>query len=163
MHKHDLALRIRFRAGRENLTRVRSLVETLLGGAPGGTFHTEDIDEIVLGLQECLANVARHACPGDREPMVHLSVGVSDGCFRARVTDRGREFDPEAVPPPDLANPRDNGYGLFLLRSTMDRVRFTRRGRVNRVEFERRGRATPPDADAVPGESSVKSSAHQGR
>ena len=134
----DLSLRLRFRAVRANLNRVRAQVEVFLAGAASGAFSVEDVDEIVLALSECLSNAARHAA-GDDDPVAHLFATVRDGVFHARLRDQGRPFDPAAIPDPDPHQPKEGGYGLFLLRHTMDDVRWYRRGRSNVVEFERRG------------------------
>ena len=63
MSHEELSLRIRFQAERANLSRVRSLIDAFLDGAPPGVFSREDASEIALALQECLSNSARHACP----------------------------------------------------------------------------------------------------
>lgn len=139
-HPRRLDLRLRF-AGRENLARVRALVASLLREDTHGPFAGDEIDEIVLGLQEVLTNVLRHAYGGDPAGRVDLRVVVRGGRFLARVRDRGQPVRPEALglrtPPADA----ETGRGLMLVRGTMDRVRYGRRGHVNFVHLERRAKA----------------------
>ncbi len=139
MDATDLSLRVRFRAVRGSLARVCALVETLLAGDPSGAFTREDVAEILLAVQEAVSNASRHACQEKREAEVELLAWIRRGRCRLRLRDWGEAFDPEAVPAPDPERPREHGYGLYLLRRTMDRVRWSRRGRCNVLFLERRG------------------------
>ena len=44
------------------------------------------------------------------------------------VFDRGKGFDPDAVPVPDAEGLQEGGYGVFIMKQAMDRVE-TRRDR----------------------------------
>jgi anti-sigma regulatory factor (Ser/Thr protein kinase) len=146
MPDSTFSLRLRFRAEKRDLLRVRASVGALLRAAGVG-FSEEDVAEILLGLHECLTNVARHSHQRDRgdsgAPIVGLHVALRRGRFVARVSERGRPYAPPGIAAPD--QPREHGNGLFLLGSTMDRVRHLRRGRRNVVVLERAPRrATVP-------------------
>ncbi len=136
MSADRFSVRIRFRAARVTLARVRAVVETLLDGDGQDWFSLDDRTDILVGIQECLSNVTRHACP-DGDPLVDLRVWLENGRFFARLRDRGCPFDPQSVPPPDPERPREHGYGLLLLRRTMDHVSWERRGSTNVVHLER--------------------------
>lgn len=140
MSADRFSVRIRFRAARVTLARVRAVVESVLVAEGEGRFSAEDRKDILVGIQECLSNVTRHACPNG-DPIVDLRVWLDGGRFFARLRDRGRPFDPADVPPPDPERPREHGYGLILLRRTMDHVSWERRGQTNVVHLERGPRA----------------------
>lgn len=140
MPRRRLDLRLRF-AGRENLARVRSLVASLLREETDVPFCADEVDEIVLGVQEILTNVLRHAYADDPAGRVDLRVVVFGGRFLARVRDRGRPVRADALAMRQPAVDAEAGRGLMLVRRTMDRVRYGRRGQVNFVHLERRAKA----------------------
>lgn len=81
-------------------------------------------------LAEALANAIAY---GNRlDPRRHVSVRVEAGreAVRIYVTDDGDGFDPAAVPNPTLPAylEREDGRGLFVLRSLVDRVDFNEKG-----------------------------------
>lgn len=137
MNQHDFSVRIRLRAAGDGLVRVRSVVRSVLCTAGGGAFTGEDVEDVLLGLQEALSNVARHAYPTGEAPLVELCAWTRNGRFYASLRDRGRPFiDGERAP---VARPAEHGYGLLLLDRTMDQVRRRRRGRKNVLLLVRNG------------------------
>ena len=129
----DVSVRLSFQATRENLPRVRAVVEAALENDPGGSFSREEREEILLGVQEALSNISRHG--GD--PQTKLSFHIGNGRFQARLSDQGEAFDPGDVKLPDLECPPEHGYGLILLKRTMDRIRYERRNGRNLLRLER--------------------------
>jgi anti-sigma regulatory factor (Ser/Thr protein kinase) len=128
-------VRLRFPAHRERLARARDLVRAALAADPSGAFTGEDMDEILLGLQESLSNASRH----NPDPLVELSFWIRAGRFHACLRGRGPAFDPDQVRPPDEDHPAEHGYGLLLLKRTMDRVRYRRVGSWNLLRLVRAG------------------------
>ena len=57
--------------------------------------------------------------------------------LRLTVQDEGASYDPARVPPPDFVHPRDGGYGLHLMRSTMSKVAYSKRGTRNVLVMEK--------------------------
>lgn len=133
----DLELRIRFPPATANLAGIRTLVEALFSSPAACGFHREVIDEILIAIQETLSNICRHADPLGLLQEIDLHCHLIDDLFRARIEHRGEAFHPEQIPEPDPAEPRDRGYGLFLVRQTMDRVSFLRQGERNVIILER--------------------------
>lgn len=81
-------------------------------------------------LAEALANAIAY---GNRlDPSRHVRVRVEAGreAVRIAVTDDGDGFDPAAVPDPTLPAhlEREDGRGLYVLRSLVDRVDFNEKG-----------------------------------
>ncbi len=143
-----MSVRIRFDAAGASLARVRAIVESMLATDGRARFRREEIDEILLGLQESLTNVARHAYPKSDPALVELLVTVEQGRFRASIAHRGRGFEAPAPNPQRAANePRPSGYGLLLIDRTMDRVAHRRRGRKNLVRLSRA--ITPAEPEPI--------------
>ncbi|MFH0945667.1 MAG: ATP-binding protein [Planctomycetota bacterium] len=142
----DVKVRLCFQATRENLPRVRALVEAALENDPSGSFSREERKEILLGIQEALSNTSRHG----GNPAAKLSFQIGNRRFEARLSDQGDAFDPSAVKLPDPEYPPEHGYGLILLRRTMDRIRFERRNGRNLLLLERTARGHPPRNGSSP-------------
>mgnify|MGYP001614335402 CR=1 FL=1 len=149
MHPDGFTVRIRFNASGVSLARIRAVVETLLLTEGSGTFRRDEIDEMLLGLQESLTNVARHAYPSGDPAMVELLVRADGGRFQARIRDRGREFERRAAESRPSSPPRESGYGLFLMNRTMDRVAYRRRGGTNFTRLERRSKSVDPEPISI--------------
>ncbi|PLV56848.1 anti-sigma regulatory factor [Thermotoga sp. SG1] len=80
--------------------------------------------EIVLG--ELLANVIKHTYKGDETKKIIVSYVVKDGAFYILVRDFGDPVDPTRLKPipPDLKNPREGGYGLYIIHQVVDDIKI---------------------------------------
>ncbi|MYA42452.1 MAG: ATP-binding protein [Gemmatimonadetes bacterium] len=83
-----------------------------------------------VGLTEALSNAILYGNGGDPQKRVRVELRVRSGEVRARVTDEGKGFDPDAVPDPRLPEniPRPDGRGIFLMRALMDEVHYNELG-----------------------------------
>lgn len=138
MAKSDFEVRMLFRSRADARARVRSVVESLLSGERTSAFTRDDVEEILLAIQECLSNIARHAYAGAERP-VELTISVGPDGFRAAICDQGRAPRAEDLVARDPSGAAAGGRGLYLLRQTMDRIEFGREGSRN-VTRLRRGR-----------------------
>jgi len=89
----------------------------------------QEID-IMLALQEALANAIFHGCGGDAGKLVHCTVEISPSTIEFIVRDPGTGFD--SADPTDMAddgtNLTEHGRGIHLMRSLMDEVTYSRKG-----------------------------------
>lgn len=96
--------------------------------------------EIVLG--EILANVIKHTYRGDETEKIIVSYVVKDKTFYILVRDFGEPVDPSRLKPipPDLKNPREGGYGLYIIHQVADefRIRPLKRGNLTVVRKDLR-------------------------
>lgn len=83
-----------------------------------------------VGLTEALSNAMLYGNAHDPSKRVLVEVSLEQGRVRARVTDQGRGFDPNAVPDPTTAEnvTKPCGRGLFLMRELLDEVSYNDRG-----------------------------------
>ena len=92
--------------------------------------------EIVLG--EILANVIKHTYKNDETKRIIVSYTLKDEVFHVLVRDFGPPVDPARLKPtpPDLENPREGGYGLYIISRVTDefRVRPLRNGNLTVVK-----------------------------
>ena len=90
-------------------------------------FCDRDLADIECGVGEALGNAVEH---GHRPSgLLRLRCRFEAGTLDIEVQDRGTGFDPEAVPAP-AAQSSTRGFGIYIMRSLMDRVEFRRGGRL---------------------------------
>ena len=84
-----------------------------------------------LCLEEALINALKHGNRMDRTKHITCTFRADEEGVRASVEDEGDGFHPDAVPDPTLPENLEvsHGRGLLLMRSYMDRVEFSNRGR----------------------------------
>ncbi|MHC4336687.1 MAG: ATP-binding protein [Planctomycetota bacterium] len=92
----------------------------------------EDKNEsVALAVEEALTNVIRHSYGGpcDKPIIVKLSkVGYGDrnkSALEIVIRDFGRQVDPESIKGRDLGELEAGGFGVHIIYSVMDEVRFS--------------------------------------
>jgi len=94
-------------------------------------FDDEEVGKIQLAVDEACTNVVRHAYdPSVRDKKdIEITVEFDSEAFVVTVTDRGKGFDPQAVPEPDMEHlrveMRPGGLGIHLMKILMDKVEFS--------------------------------------
>jgi len=94
-------------------------------------------DNIELAVSEACTNAIRHSRTADAEGRVVLCFQVYEDQLVVEVKDRGGGFDLEKVPPPDFEQHPESGYGLFLIRTLMDEVLYTRGDECNTLTMRK--------------------------
>jgi anti-sigma regulatory factor (Ser/Thr protein kinase) len=104
-----------------NLAPVRRAIEEF-SAACG--FREEARGQIVLCVNEAMANVTRHAYGGAEDRPVYLEATFADAVMRITIRDWGCGRVPdECQPKHDPLKP--GGVGLVCLRELMDAIQFT--------------------------------------
>lgn len=105
----------------------------------------QDQEDILLVSDEAATNIILHAFEESKilEPDFLCKVQIGQGrLLRMEFEDRGRPFDIDEVAQPDvnenLAGRRKGGFGVFLIRSLMDKVQYRREGGVNYLRMEKK-------------------------
>ncbi len=123
IERTDDRIQVRLPSRADYLGAVRSVVRGFVEECLSVRLPESEIAEIQICLQEALINVVRHAHRNDRSIPLVLSIIPSKDRLVLEVEDYGKGL-PEVPPPdPDPENPREGGYGLFIIRQTMDEVR----------------------------------------
>ena len=89
----------------------------------------EEID-ILLALQEALANAVLHGCQDNPSKTICCRVDIDAAAFTITIRDPGPGFDPEAAAKFTLAGATtaEHGRGIGLMRSLMNDVTYGRGG-----------------------------------
>ena len=99
----------------------------------------EALADIELAMTEVLANVIRHGHGGEATSLIDVAVDVLSDRFEVSILDRAPLFVASDVPPRDLDQPAEGGYGLSLIDLVMDEVRRApRAGGGNSVTLVKR-------------------------
>ncbi len=87
-------------------------------------FSSQTVSDLKLALTEAVSNVVRHAYGGEPGHQIVLSLAMDDEALTLTIRDFGRPFDPGRYREPDLSEPQEGGYGVFLMHNLMDEVRY---------------------------------------
>jgi anti-sigma regulatory factor (Ser/Thr protein kinase) len=71
--------------------------------------------EIKLIATELFTNICKHSQAAGKPILTRIKF------YKSMVTlffcDKGKPWNPDKIPPPNLSNPQESGYGLYLVRS----------------------------------------------
>ncbi|HEU5192334.1 MAG TPA: SpoIIE family protein phosphatase [Methylomirabilota bacterium] len=130
-----LDLRATFEEVVRAATAVRELCEAR--GVP-----REPTDDLILGLDEMLANIVTYGYPGNPAGAIAVRVAITEEALRLDISDRAPAFNPLEAAAPDLDAPLDTrpvgGLGVHLARSVMDTMEYAREDGENRLRLVRR-------------------------
>lgn len=90
-----------------------------------------------LVLTEATTNAIRHATLMTPKDTVRITIHIKDNELNIRVYDHGQGFDLENVPLPDFDQPKENGMGLYFIRTLMDSVTYTKQSDCNVLEIRK--------------------------
>ncbi len=105
----------------EEISRVR---EWLGGHASAAGFSDQEVRGLKLAVSEACANVIEHAYKGEPGNPIELHLVVNEESLVLTIRDFGAKFDLEKYELPDLSEPHEGGYGVFLIRSLIDKVEY---------------------------------------
>lgn len=137
---------LKLRASLEQLSKIRDFVAdsvTPLGVSPAS------IDDLRLAVDEAVTNIITHGYGGPGE--IELELGTDGVDLIIVLRDQAPSFDPAHAPAANLKPPgeRDNpgGFGVYLMKSVMDEIRYQSSDTGNELTMIKRGvvkEAVPP-------------------
>lgn len=109
----------------ESLAAIRAFVEEACRRAGAGASACFDLK---LAVDEACTNIIEHGYAGRTDGSIALECEADGQSVRVAIVDRGRPFDPEQLPAPDLtAGWRERavgGLGWHLIRSSVDEIDY---------------------------------------
>ncbi len=117
-----------------------SKVETLVDKICSELGVQEDYyGNVLIAVTEAVNNAIQHGNIFDNELVVYVSVGDNPEEFCFTVRDQGRGFDFEHLPDPTAPEniEKENGRGIFLMRSLADEVEFDDKGCTVNIYFRK--------------------------
>ena len=124
---------IRISCTRRNLKVVRDFVSEFLLGQQLSDLI---INQIVLAVDEVVANLIIHGNGEDESQFLDVRMGVLNKVFQLEIEDSSStSYSPSSYQEPDLQEyvriGKKGGVGMMLVNRIMDRVEFTTRGSHN--------------------------------
>lgn len=121
---------LRIACSRENLQEVRDFVRNYLSARQ---LSEKAINQVVLAVDEVVANFIIHANGEDASQFLDLKLGFDNHDLNVEIADNGDTiFQPGPHQDPDLRayiqEGRKGGMGMTLVTRLMDRVEFFTRG-----------------------------------
>lgn len=106
---------------------------------------------VISAFVEAFNNAVIHAYEHETSPgAVEVEFEVGPTSLSVRIIDHGKAFVPEEVPEPDLAALPEGGLGLFIIRSFMDQVKYTRDNGRNVLTMVKRFDAASTEGGPAP-------------
>ena len=79
-----------------------------------------------LVLTEAMANAILHANADDPDKEIHVTISIHNEILCVKVYDQGQGFNIKNLPSPDFKTLDDHGRGVYIIRSLMDKVSYTK-------------------------------------
>jgi serine/threonine-protein kinase RsbW len=109
----------------DNLMLVRDFVSD---AARNFGFSDEEISKIALAVDEACTNIIKHAYNFDPTKDIMISIVTNGGKFVVMIRDKGKWFNPENIPMPNmheyLTQFKVGGLGMYLMKKLMDEVEY---------------------------------------
>lgn len=88
-------------------------------------YREENLLELELAVNEAATNIIKHAYHGREDHEIRIGAESEADRVVIRIGYYGDSFNPEAVPPPSFDGSRSNGFGVYLIKTCVDEVRYT--------------------------------------
>lgn len=89
-----------------------------------------ELQSIEIAAYEIGLNIIEHAYGFDSNARIGVRMKMLPERAQLLFLDQGRPFDMESIPEPDMADPhvrrRGRGFGLQIIRKSMDQIRYRR-------------------------------------
>lgn len=113
-----------FTSDLEQLTEIRSFVRDRCGKIWPGPAAGEPLAKLELAVSEAATNIMLHAYAGQPGRPIRVLVEGDADQITVTMYHQGHAFDPEKVSPPSFDGSRHSGFGVYLIRESVDEVSY---------------------------------------
>jgi sigma-B regulation protein RsbU (phosphoserine phosphatase) len=110
------------------LPNVRSFVRRFCETIPKNRFGSNRVNQVEIAVTEVVTNVIRHAYQNQKGRKIMINASLFDEKLVMMVYDWGCGFDPEKVPPPEFDGFAEGGFGVYIIRESVDAITYSRDG-----------------------------------
>lgn len=112
-----------------------SLVASCAKGIAGRSFRDEVLSEIELSVSELITNCIEHAYENSNDKEISIEFKRFETHLIINVSDEGKALDPQILKningifdfdPEDFDNLPEGGFGLNIMKASMDEVTYER-------------------------------------
>ena len=129
-----LNLRIPSQTGKLNMAR-----EFVADAAKVFGFKDDDVNNIALAVDEACTNIIKHVYSYDTDKEIDIVVSMKKPEFEILIEDRGKHFNPNQVPVPNMkeymSHYKRGGLGMYLMKKLMDKVEYSIHPKKNVVRL----------------------------
>lgn len=118
--------KLEIRSDLDELAGVRLFIRNFCKTVPENSFDPEQTDKLEIAVTEVVTNIIRHAYKNKKNSRIILEAVLYDEKLVLTVYDWGCEFDPDKVPPPEFDGSKYGGFGVFIIRESVDEVTYSR-------------------------------------
>lgn len=119
---------ISFPSDLNELTKAESLVDKICQLL---AVNQDYYGNVLVAVTEAVNNAIKHGNQNDKKKLVSIEVSDAQSEFSIQVKDEGGGFDFNDLPDPTSPEniEKENGRGIFLMKSLADKVEFQNNGR----------------------------------
>lgn len=110
------------RAPLTELARLRQWLREFVSDSALSGCDAAFVESMELALTEAASNVVRHAQAGADDAGFEVALLNEGRRLVAEICYNGRPFDPDSVAEPDFDGSRSSGFGIFLIRHSVDQA-----------------------------------------
>jgi anti-sigma regulatory factor (Ser/Thr protein kinase) len=92
----------------------------------------EALAQLEVALHEAALNIVLHAYKQEKGRPIELVIDADSREICVSLYHTGPDFDPEHAPPPVFDGSKESGFGVYLIKETVDEVRYFREDRGGR-------------------------------
>jgi serine/threonine-protein kinase RsbW len=81
-------------------------------------------DELISAFGEAFNNIAIHGYEGVPVREIEVEIEAAEDAIIIRMTDWGRSFDFDDAPVPELVEPAEGGFGVYIIKAFTDEVSY---------------------------------------
>ena len=107
-----------------NLSEVKRARDWISSLAHQAGFSTQENYELQLAVSEACSNAIKHAYDMVNGHNIELSANVEGRRIQLVVKDFGKKLELNSYQKPNLDQPRERGYGIYLIRNLTDESYF---------------------------------------
>lgn len=103
---------------------IDAAIVDLLAQAGADEFTVYNVQ---LAAHEVCTNIVEHAYAGRDDGTIAARLRMTQAphpAIEIELRDQGQPFDPKSVAAPDLDQPQEGGYGLFLAQALLDELHY---------------------------------------
>ena len=129
-----------FEAEVDNLYKVLAFIDEQLDGTACDPSSKKQID---MAVEEIFTNIASYSYSRKNDDrIVIITTKTEPDMITISISDHGRPYDPLAKPDPDLnmsvEERQFGGFGIFMVKQTMDDVSYVREDDTNTLTFSKK-------------------------
>jgi anti-sigma regulatory factor (Ser/Thr protein kinase) len=89
----------------------------------------EALAQLEVALHEAALNIVLHAYKQEKGHPIELVIDADSREICVSLYHSGPDFDPDQAPPPVFDGSKECGFGVYLIKETVDSVRYFREDR----------------------------------